>query len=92
MTHEQTADLLERATVRLSQSYCAKIENELDRRWDGDTEQADTFHGEAEEVRLLIEECRAAAAHIADDHSRVRRRGIGLQSPPPFNVGRPGPA
>ncbi len=84
MTHDQTADLLKRAAVRLSQSYLAELENELDSRWDGEAEGADTIRDKAEEVRLLIVECHAAAAHIADDggllRSRIRRRGNSLPS------------
>ena len=73
MTHEQTADLLKRAAVRLSQSFFTERENELDSRWDGDIERAETFRNEAEEVRSLIEECRAAAALMTDAGTRPPR-------------------
>ncbi len=79
MTHEQTADLLNRAAARLLQSYFAEVENEADCRWDGDPEHAASFRDEAEELRLLIVECRTAATEIVDDRStyrsRERRRG-----------------
>ena len=86
MNHEQTADLLTRAAARLLQSYFADVENEADSRWDGDAEQAENYRDEAEEVRLLIVECRVAAVEIADDcrtHRRRARRHLGglLSSP-----------
>ena len=82
MTHDHLADLLKRAAVRLSKSYFEAVEAERDRRWDGNVEEAGDFRDEAEEVRTLIEECRAAADGLWRDdagnspRSRARRSGV----------------
>ena len=87
MTQQKTADLLNRAAVRLSLAYFAELEKERDSRWDGDIEQADGFRDEAEDIRQLADECRAAAGRLLSDdaslHNRARRRdGNGMTSAP----------
>ncbi len=67
MTHDQTAELLKRAAVRLSNSYFEEVENERDSRWDGDMEKARGHRDEAEETLTLIEACRAAADRLTRD-------------------------
>lgn len=74
MTQRRTADLLNRAAVRLSLAYFAELEKERDSRWDGDIEQADSFRDEAEEIRHLADECRAAADRLLSDDTPLRDR------------------
>ncbi len=77
MTQDQTADLLKRAAIRLSNSYLVEVENERDSRWDGDLDKARMHRDEAEETRTLIRQCRAAAERLSCDRgsSAVRNRG-----------------